>query len=104
MGISPRRTLECDGSGRFGLGGGCHLGNPRAGGERIVFHDLRAYPSNAKGASGGLRRKRLASKGAAISYNLIRISDDTPGVSGAWTTGRIQSLEDRKSTRLNSSH
>src|SRR3546814_18291124 len=86
MGISPRRTLECDGSGGFGLGGGCHLGNPHAGGERIVFHDLPAYPSNAKGASGGLRRKRLACKGAAISYNLIRLRSDKSSEGKEWVS------------------
>src|SRR3546814_16487847 len=67
MRIGPRRSLESHGAVGLRLGGGNHLGDPRAGGWRIVLHDQRAYPPNGKGASGGLQSGRWASKGAAIS-------------------------------------
>src|SRR3546814_4277588 len=51
MRIGPRRSLESHGAVGLRLGGGNHLGDPRAGGWRIVLHDQRAYPPNGNGRS-----------------------------------------------------
>src|SRR3546814_11218790 len=85
MRIGPRRSLESHGAVGLRLGGGTHLGDPRAGGWRIVLHDQRAYPPNGKGAIGGLQSWRWASHGTAIPKPRSAYSDSRPGASGGWT-------------------